>query len=379
MARKCLENGIAAIQVTGWTLQGQDGCLPCHDIDTRLGTWQDLYDAIAECEAMGVHIILYTKFNFADTRTEWFKNELHKYASRDVFGDIHSFPGYYYERPSILSGVNSHRLAIMCQNSRDWQKICCKEFQKCLDLNASGILYDEPQHHHTMYVCFDPSHGHDIPAHTFAGDLELGKLFVKQCSGAGKKDFLLAGEACYDLESTCYPFSYFRIGLEGGRTTGNSDPVQRYIDSDYQYMCGVWGYNDRNTLNYCLLYRYIISYESRQFRGDVDEFKQTLKYGRKIDALREHYADYLWYTEFLGTNGAEIRGSGKIVYAVHRSKKTGKKAVLLMNTRDDPVDCRASIAAAGKLFLVTPENPEKQKTGGDIVIPSRSAVVIAEE
>ena len=44
---------------------------------------------------------------FADTRTDWFRNELHQYASRDRFGEIHSFSGYNYERPAILSGVNS--------------------------------------------------------------------------------------------------------------------------------------------------------------------------------------------------------------------------------------------------------------------------------
>lgn len=60
---------------------------------------------------MGVHVIPYTKFIFADTRTERFRNELNQYASRDTFGDIHSFCGYSYERSSILTGINTHRLA----------------------------------------------------------------------------------------------------------------------------------------------------------------------------------------------------------------------------------------------------------------------------
>lgn len=380
IAETCKAYGISVIQVTGWTLQGQDGCLPCHDIDPRLGTWQELYDAIATCEQMGVHIILYTKFNFADTRTDWFRNELYQYASRDRFGEIHSFSGYNYERPAILSGVNSHRLAVMCQNSREWQRVCRAEFQKCLDLNASGILYDEPQHHSMMIMCFDPSHGHEVPAHTFAGDLTLGAQFQEMCRRAGKEGFLLAGECCYDLESNYYPLSYFRVGEECGmRTTSFATPVQRYVDSDYPYLCGVWGFNDRNSLNICLLYRYIISYETRHFRGDVDAFPQMLHYGMKIDALRKRYVDVMWNTEFLGTHGASVACGGEIAYAVHRSKKTGKRAVMAANLSDHGANCTISLPGAEGLSLVTPDIPEKTVFSGTLCIPARSAAVVIEE
>lgn len=379
LAEKCKLHGISAIQVTGWTLQGQDGCMPCHDIDPRLGTYEELRDAVKACEAMGVHVILYTKFNFADTRTEWFRKELKNYASRDRFGEIHTYSGYCYERPAILSGLNTHKIAVMCQNSAGWQKVCRTEFQKCLELNASGMLYDEPQHHHTMYMCFAEDHGHSIPAHTFAGDLTLGTQFRKMCLDAGKGDFLLSGECCYDLESNIYPFSYFRIGEECGmRTTKFATPVQRYVDSDYPYLCGVWGFNDRNTLNLCLLYRYIISYETRNFRGDPDEFPQTLEYGKKIDALRRRYAEVLWHTEFLGTHGAEVEAGEEVTYAVHRSKLTGKCAVAVANTGDTEETCRVSLSNVKSLWTVTPEMQEAVPFTGAVIIPGRSVCVIME-
>ena len=63
------------------------------------------------------------------------------------------------------------------------------------------------------------------------------------------------------------------------RTTPFATPVQRHVDSDYPYLCGVWGFNDRNSLNICLLYRYIISYETRHFRGDVDAFHRCFTMG----------------------------------------------------------------------------------------------------
>ena len=158
VGRECAENGIRALQIVGWTREGQDGCLPDHSIEPRLGSLEDLKTAVAEVEAMGVKVVLYTKYLFADTRTDWFRNELKDYASRDIYGDIHSFSGYYYENISNLSGINTHRLAMMCLQSKAYREICKKQMQYCLDVGASGVIYDEPQSHYDMPYCFSEMH-----------------------------------------------------------------------------------------------------------------------------------------------------------------------------------------------------------------------------
>ncbi|MGI6237461.1 MAG: DUF6259 domain-containing protein [Candidatus Excrementavichristensenella sp.] len=374
MARKCKAHGISCIQLTGWTVEGQDGCLPVCDPDPRLGSWEELKTAIAESEEMGVHIVLYTKYNFADMRTEWFRNELHNYASCDAYGEIHSFSGYPYERFAIRSGANTHRLAIMCQHSVQWQNICLDILQKCIDLGASGILVDETQHHHTMYICFSKSHGHIRPAHTFAGDLILGQRMQKLLSDKGKEEFLLGGEACLDFQSITYQLGYFRVG--GESFTSDCLPVQRYIAPNYAYLCGVWGFNDRNSLNICLLYRYIISYETRQFRGDVDEFPQTLSYGKMIDSLRLRYAQRLWYADFVTTCDTSVQACTEVRHAVYCSHDGAKRSVVLANFGDDPAV--AHIGWQGKLLVVTPEAPDEVFCTGEVMLLARSAAVVME-
>ena len=93
VGRECAENGIRALQIVGWTREGQDGCLPDHSVEPRLGTLEELKAAVAEVEAMGVKVILYTKFLFADTRTDWFRNELKKTMQAGiVMGTSTAFP-----------------------------------------------------------------------------------------------------------------------------------------------------------------------------------------------------------------------------------------------------------------------------------------------
>merc|ERR1712196_1520 len=58
--------GVKAIQVTGWNNGGQDQANPLHDTDPRLGTHAQFAAAIKAVQAMGVKVILFTKFLWAD-------------------------------------------------------------------------------------------------------------------------------------------------------------------------------------------------------------------------------------------------------------------------------------------------------------------------
>src|SRR5262249_32783097 len=157
-------------------------------------------------------------------------------------------------------------------------------FDKSIDLGASGILYDEAFHHWSATHCFSEHHGHRAPATLWSGDLRLAQRFcdvVRNKLGAEK--FLLAAEAPFDLEQQYYGLSYFRI-LPG------HIPVERFIDPFYPIMIAVCGFDDREMINRALLYRYIISYEPFNFKGDLTDFPLTLEYGKKIDSLRRRYA-----------------------------------------------------------------------------------------
>lgn len=373
----CARHGVAALQLTGWTLEGQDRGNPSHDVEPRLGTTDELSEAIARIQAIGVRVILFSKFTWADRSQKWFRDELQRYACKDPYGDYYMHPGYRYQTPTQLADLNTRRLIPMCQSCPDWRDIARAEFRKLLALGAAGTLYDEAQHHGGAHYCHDPSHGHRVPAHVYAGALELAKEFRDLVREAGREaDFLLSGEACYDLQYAHYSVSYFRIMWPEHLA------VQRYIDPLAGIMVAVTGFDDRETLNKCLLYRYIASYEPLNFKGRLDDFPRTMEYGKRIDALRRRWRDFLWDGEFCDTEGMRVTavgdGAAQPVTTVFRHATSDRRAAVIANMdADQPMEVEVEPETAGRqLVLATPEQIDGRAVRGSVQIPPRSVGVV---
>jgi len=371
--RSCAAHGVAAIQLVGWNHGGQDRGNPSHDTDPRLGTAAELREAIAEIQKLGVKVVLFNKFTWADRSTARFRDELIRWATKDPYGDYHMHGGYGYQTPTQLADINTRRLVPMCHLAAGWREIACREFRKGIDLGADGMLYDESQHHHPATYCFDAGHGHRVPSHVFAGDAALAEEF-RRVAGAARPDYLFAGEGCYDLELRHYSVSYTRIRRD-------HVPVERYVDSDAGVMIAVYGYNDRTTINQALLFKYIISYEPRNFKGRLEEFPLTVAYGRQVDALRRRYAEFLWHGEFRDTLGARVEAAGgEVRHTVFVSRGSGARAVVVANqSATEGAEVRVAIDPPRRdLTAASPEAPEGRPNDGSVGIPPMSAVVVME-
>ncbi|MGH9615090.1 MAG: DUF6259 domain-containing protein [Acidobacteriaceae bacterium] len=371
-AADCAQYGVKAIQLTGWNVGGQDRGYPCFDTDPRLGTAEDLRNAIDKSRKMGVEIILFNKYVYSDITTDWWKRELYKYAAMDPYGMPYGLGGGdQYQTPIQLSDINTRRLAVMCTACKTWQQIAKREFLKNIDLHAGGILYDEVCHHGPADYCFSPDHGHPVPTYLYSADVPFAENFR---GAVDPEKFLFAGEAPYDQELTCYRVYYTRI-------SPGHVAIQRYIDSQLPIMIAATGMDDRLMLNRALLHRYNISYEPRNFKGRLSEFPQTMAYGGKIDALRRRYRRFLWDGEYRDTLNVKVTGDdGKQpLYSVFVDRASGKRAVVLANEgHTQAATLNVMIPNASQLTIATPEEPRTRFTSAQILVPPESAAVVME-
>jgi hypothetical protein len=371
VAEACKRWGVKAIQLTGWQIGGQDRDFPLHDTDPRLGSAQEFKDAIAASRKMGVEIVLFNKYAWADVTAPAYRSQFRQFAIEDPYGDPYEFHAYDYDTPTQIAGINTRHGAGMCQASPIWRKRALEEFRKSVDLGASGILFDECQWHICPY-CFSRVHGHEVPGAVFSGDVPLIEGFRAIVDPA---DFVFAGESPYDLELQTYDMSYFRI--ETGFV-----PFGRYIAPFAPMSVAVTGFNDRQMINACLLYRFSMSYEPRDFHGELDEMPESLTYGRAVDDLRRRYRDWLWDAEFRDTLGAQVLANRAPLgtYTVFR-RSDGRRAVAFANMSDaDSAVCEVRLddPRAANLNWVSPEQPEPRPWTGKLELAPGSAAVLLE-
>ena len=372
LAAECARHGIRALQVTGWNLGGQDRNNPSHDPDPRLGTADELRAAIAAAQRLGVRIVLFSKFTWADRATPWYRETLHRHAIRDPHGDPYVSQGYRYDTPTQLADINTRRFTPLCPLDAGWRAVVTAETAKMVATGADGTLFDESQHHGAGNLCFAPDHGHDVPSFTHTGNAALAGAL--RAAAAPERDFLLAGEALQDGQWQDYALSYFRLRPA-------TDLPQRYLDPHAPILVAVTGFDDREMINEALRLRLILSYEPYNFKGRLADFPLTLAYGRLMDEFRRRHRDFLWEGEYRATEGATVDpGDAEATpFAVYR-RSDGRRALVIVNHRSAAA-LRPRVrldGASGTWLVASPENPVPAPLAGELSIPARSVAVLFE-
>lgn len=372
IAAECAKHGVAAIQLSGWQEGGMDQSYPSCDPDQELGGSEALRTAIARCQQLGVKIVLFTEFIKADRSTEWFHRVLANEAVKDPYGDYYMHPGYRFDTITQLLDINTKRLVPMCFLSERYLQICQEEFAKIVLLNADGILHDQAWSHVPALVCFDGSHNHRRAAPVSANDREIVTRFRKEC-GVGD-NFLFACEAPYDWQLDAYQLGYHRSEHP------NHSPVSRYLRPDAILMTAVTGFDDRNMINQCLLYRYVISYEPFNFQGRLSDALNTVAYGARMDQLRTELREWVWDATFIDTVGVDVRrsdGSRHHPYSAFRHRD-GQIAVVVSNFSGQQTD-KLSVIVDGQptpLRYRLVDDPRWRRVDSNLAIPPRSAAVL---
>ncbi|MDR2376922.1 MAG: DUF6259 domain-containing protein [Treponema sp.] len=366
----CVKHGVRAIQLVGWNNGGQDRGNPYHDTDPRLGTFEELKEAIAKIHAMGVKVVLFSKFVWADRSLENFEKDFLPLAIKDPYGDYYAYSGYQYQTATQWMDINTRRLIPMCFMSKEYFELCRGEFKKLVDLGAAGMLYDECLHHSPTLCCFDTSHGHRYGAPSYSADESLINAFTEILAG---REFMIAGEAIYDFQHDYYHLSYTRTASRLHK------PVSRFLRPRGAMMTAVIGFNDRNMINQCLQNRYIISYEPYNFKGIPSDFPKTTAYGAKMDALRTELREYFWDGEFRDKLGGAVTtadGKGYTDYSVFTGTN-GKTGMVICNYDDTPVRVKPSFEnGSPSRFRLVDEASLRDIEAGSLTIPGKSAAAL---
>ena len=372
VAAECKQYGVDAIQLVGWNDGGQDRGNPSHDPDPRLGTFEELKTAIHAIRAMGIKLVLFAKFTWADESHPQFKAVYEPLAIKDPYGNYALHGGYQYQTLSQMADVNTRRLVPMCFHSDAYLALCRAEFQKCIDLGADGILFDENHHHAHTLCCFDERHGHRYGESVYRADERLIDMFREMVRD---REFLFGGEASYDFQLNYYDVSY-------GRTWGSGHvPFTRMTRPNANLMTAVIGFDDRAMINQCLLNRYIISYEPFNFKGMLSDFPATVAYGKKMDALRTELRAIFWDGTYQDKLGGEVTLADTQApythYAVYDGTHGQQGMVICNDDERQSLTVRPTLASGQKLsFFRLVDDATATAFEDSFTLPPLSAAVV---
>jgi hypothetical protein len=136
------------------------------------------------------------------------------------------------------------------------------------------------------------------------------------------------------------------------------------------------GFDDRNLLNQCLLYNYVISYEPYNFTGIPSDYPDTVNYGNSIDALRTELREWFWDGTFRGRALIGVDSDSESIHHAVYEAADGSLGVVVVNyseTPSSPIVLRAADGTEfdGSVKIVG----DDVWSSGAIVIPARSAMV----
>ncbi|MCL4401842.1 MAG: alpha-amylase family protein [Acidobacteria bacterium] len=87
LAADAKKYGVTTFEILGWDMGGIDRGYPDYRPDPRLGTRDEFRQALREIREMGVHPVIFSNVQVADTATQMFKDELHRYTMRGRWAD----------------------------------------------------------------------------------------------------------------------------------------------------------------------------------------------------------------------------------------------------------------------------------------------------
>lgn len=358
LATECRDAGVPIMHVIGWNTGGQDANNPAHDPDPALGGSDGLAAAIVECHDLGIRVVLFAKFTWADQGTAGFRDEHSASAIRNPRGDYYTGPAYEYLTPHQLLGVTSRRLIPMCYLDERYLRTCEREFDKIVATGADGMLFDETMHHGGALACYATDHGHEPGASAFAADLTLAERLRRRAPA----DFLFVGETVYESLQPGYQISYVRSHYL------DHVPLTRFVNPGLRMMTTVSGFEDRNQVNQALVYGYSLCYEPRHFKGPLGDLARTVRYGRAAEAVRGELADVLWDGTYLGDAPVAAAGPDAVIASATWRSADGELLHLVANYAEHDVEVRLDVEVGAGRTVETPWQP----AGPAFTVPARS-------
>ena len=305
------EAGINVIQVSGWHAGGVDCNYPrFSEPEPRLGTREEFARAIEECQKMGVAVLIWSNANQMNLETDWYEEELHRYAIRNPHGDPQMPLGYGFDSLLHLIGYAVPRMVAGNLAHARLRRIIRSEWEKVHALGAAAFLIDKVLCGEPFHLDFNPEAPGRIESSAHQSLLDA----VADFSIRLKTDAVpVALETGWDRMMPHCSALYTRYFGQ------DHIPVQEVVFPEVKPSCCIGGDFDFGLVNKCLRFGHIMVIEGINKGGSIADFEHLQPYLKEALRLRRELADNIWWSEVVEQNIAEVQHDGTVYVGAHRT------------------------------------------------------------
>ena len=371
-ARDAADYGVKAVMISGWNVGGHDNQYPNYTPDPRLGSWDDLAEAIAACHAMGVKVFFFSNIQFVDTSTDWYRSELERYRAvtsrgRQVVG------GWGMGTLGARMGYTCPPCGVCEPAFPEYRKIIVDQMRKLAEIGADGIHYDK-----VGGGAMDFNPGLDISpdeAHP-GGIIQCIEETLETCRRI-RPDFCLGIESHWDrLLSYC---DAWWLWFDDEHAA-----VMKYTFPEFLPTFATAQPWDFANVNRAVQYGYQILVGPVRFSASMADAQNRVisAYIREIIRIREELKDVIFFGEFLDRLEVDVRECEHLCYAAHRNPDTGKRACVLVNHSSEPIDTAVVFEGndSGRVRIYRPfQDVAQQEIPAEFSIPAERLAIVVEE
>jgi hypothetical protein len=323
LARDGLKYGVTALQIAGWQFGGHDNGYPYYEPDPRLGTWDDLADAIRQCHEMGVKIYFFVNIHVNNLDTAWYERELKDYNFETLSGHAGTIAGWGMGTLGSRTNLTTPVMAFADASFPGLADPQLAYFKKLAEIGADGLHIDKlfPQP-----LNFNPRIVMSPDQAPWEGTVRLIERIGRECR-AIHPDFRISFETNWD-----------RVLSYGAATwwAGNMTTARRVFPELVETV-GLYQPYDYIFLNDAVRRGLTVMIAPHHFNRSMDypSWRGLSRYIRDVKRLRDELADYIFTAEILDPGEAAFLDQtppAGIDRGVYRNRINGKRACVLTNS-----------------------------------------------
>jgi hypothetical protein len=359
LAADAKQYGITTFEILGWDMGGIDRGYPQYRPNPHLGTPEEFKKALADIRALGVHPLIFSNIQFADTATPLFRDKLQQYAVDGRWAPDLSLHGWGEGTISARSGMTRSYMTLVSPAHPEFRQFLMAQYLDLVRDGAEGFQLDKTND--LGWLDFNPrlpvSPDKSLPQ----GVLETLKELLP-AARAINPNFSLASEMWFDRALPYIDVSYMRMGEIDMDST-----AFRYTFPEWTATIFGESPGDINPMNNGMRYGFVWDLAPRHYNDSVDEplTRPLAQYVSELIRIRKEFQDLLFFGRFNDTMGANVQGGPDVRYSVFKSRdpRSTDVASVIVNLGDAPESATLNIdGVSGDVTVAAPDQPDRRAT-----------------